>query len=86
MYIFWPKALQAYLVKKCKCCFSSARKEKEREAALFISQDNEYDDFDHVDSGEEELYADDWMSNEDEGGTRKKKEASGIDRDEDEWT
>ena len=82
MFIFWPKSLQTFLVKKCKCCCPNAQKAKERETG----KDSEYNDFDHVDSGEDELYAEDWLNDDESENGANKKSKSALDQDEDEWT
>ena len=49
MYILWPRALQAYIEKKCKCCAGKSQKQEGSVLQSRGGQDYHYDDFDHVD-------------------------------------
>lgn len=52
MYIFWPKSLQSFIVKKCKCCLRGDEEKLGKGSVLGARQgleDPDYDDFDHID-------------------------------------
>ena len=82
MYIFWPRSLKHFIVKKCKCCLSKERQNRHKAVAQENKRDGQnpngessLDSFDNVDFEEDEYAVDSWSSD--------KEERKGS--DEDEW-